>query len=440
MLLKKIVFFLLISSCSLYAQEKKWTLEECVNYALENNVSVKQSMLDWESSKIDKLEALGNFLPNLNASSSYNVNTGANINPTTNQFENSTFKSFSANANSSMNLFSGFSNWKRLQRSKLNALASQYRLEKMNDDIALNVANSFLQILLQKEQIKVLENQLEVSIENKNRTSDLIEAGQLPAGDIFEIEATIATQEQQLITAKNNELFAKLGLAQLLLIEDYANFDIADETFSPELSQVYSQTPEVIFEKSKDIVKDIKISQSNLELSKKDLGIARSAYYPRLSGFVGYNTRWSESQILTFHEQLYLLDGTAIGLQLQVPIFNGFSTRASVKRAKINVKRNELLVKQSELDLERNVFQAYNDAINAQKTFFASQKTVNARKQSYDFSKERYDVGLMNSFDYMQAKNNYENAEADLIRAKYDYIFRTKILEFYFGIPLIQNN
>lgn len=439
MLLKKVVIILLLSHATFFAQQKKWKLEECVNYALENNVSVQQAILDWESTKIDKLQALGGFLPNLNANASYNINTGANINPTTNQFENSTFKSFSANANSSMNFFNGFVNWKTLQRAKLNKIATQYRLYKMKDDIALNVANSYLQILLQKEQIKVLKNQLLISQENKNRTAELIEAGQLPAGDIFEIEATIATQEQQLITAQNNEFFARIGLAQLLLIEDYANFDVQEENFSPELSQVYAQTPDAIYEKSKEIVNDIKVAQSNYDLSKKDLGIARSSYFPRLTGFVGYNTRWSESQILTFNEQLYLLDGTAVGLQLSVPIFNGFSTRSNVKRAKLNVKRNELLLKQSELDLERNVFQAYNDAINAQKAYMAAQKTVNSRKQSYEFSKERYEVGLMNSFDYMQARTNYENAEADLIRAKYDYIFRTKILEFYFGIPLIQN-
>lgn len=439
MLLKKVVIILLLSHATFFAQQKKWKLEECVNYALENNVSVQQAILDWESTKIDKLQALGGFLPNLNANASYNINTGANINPTTNQFENSTFKSFSANANSSMNFFNGFVNWKTLQRAKLNKIATQYRLDKMKDDIALNVANSYLQILLQKEQIKVLKNQLLISQENKNRTSELIEAGQLPAGDIFEIEATIATQEQQLITAQNNEFFARIGLAQLLLIEDYANFDVQEENFSPELSQVYAQTPDAIYEKSKEIVNDIKVAQSNYDLSKKDLSIARSSYFPRLTGFVGYNTRWSESQILTFNEQLYLLDGTAVGLQLSVPIFNGFSTRSNVKRAKLNVKRNELLLKQSELDLERNVFQAYNDAINAQKAYMAAQKTVNSRKQSYEFSKERYEVGLMNSFDYMQARTNYENAEADLIRAKYDYIFRTKILEFYFGIPLIQN-
>ena len=148
------------------AQEKKWTLQECVMHALENNISVKQALINWETAKVDKLEAVGNFLPTLNGSASYNVNTGANVNPTTNQFENSTFKSFSASANSQINLFSGFSNWKKLQRAKLNNIAYQYRLDKMKDDVALNVANSYLQILLQKEQVKVLENQILLTKEN----------------------------------------------------------------------------------------------------------------------------------------------------------------------------------------------------------------------------------------------------------------------------------
>ncbi len=409
-------------------------------HALENNISVKQALINWETAKVDKLEAVGNFLPTLNGSASYNVNTGANVNPTTNQFENSTFKSFSASANSQINLFSGFSNWKKLQRAKLNNIAYQYRLDKMKDDVALNVANSYLQILLQKEQVKVLENQILLTKENHKRTSELIEAGQLPAGDIFEIEATLASQEQQLIAAQNALVFARVGLAQLLLIEDYVNFDIADETFTPELSQVFEQTPDAIYQKAREVVNDIRVAQSNFDLASKDLSIARAAYYPRLSGFVGYNTRWSESQLLSFREQLYLLDGTAIGLQLTVPFLNGFSARASVKRAKLNKLNNEFLLKKSELDLEQNVYQAYNDAVSAQKTYFAAQKTLAARKSAYEFSQERYNIGVMNGYDFMQSKTNYDNAQADLIRAKYDYIFRTKILEFYFGIPIIQNN
>lgn len=439
MLTKKIILIFLLVAGVGWSQTKKWTLEDCVTYALNNNVSVKQSLLDWENAQIDKTEAIGNFLPTLNGNVSYNINTGANINPTTNQFENATFKSMSASANSSVPIFNGLANWKSLQRAKLTRLASEYSLQKMKDDVALNVANSFLEILVQKEQINLVENQIEITQENQKRTADLIEVGQLPAGDIYEIQATLATQEQQLIIAKNNELFARIALAQLLLLKDYATFDVVEETFAPEFSQVYAQTPEAIYQKSKEVVNDIKIAESNLELAQKDIELARARYYPTLSGFLGYNTRWSESDTVEFIDQLYLLDGTAIGLQLNVPIFNGLSTRSNVNRAKINKKRNELLVKQSELDLERNVYQAFNNATAAQKTFLANQKTVQARKMSFNFSEERYKVGLLNSFDYMQARLNYENAESDLIRAKYDYIFKTKILEYYFGIPITQN-
>ncbi|MEZ4854046.1 TolC family protein [Flavobacterium sp.] len=440
MFVKKITLLFLAITITGWAQTKKWTLEDCVYYALENNVSVKQSLLDWENAKIDKTLALGNFLPSLSGSASYNINTGANINPTTNQFENSTFKSMSGNVNSGITLFNGLSNWKSLQRAKLSNLAASYSLAKMKDDIALNVANSFLEILVQKEQIKLVENQLKITKENKKRTTDLIEAGQLPAGDLYEIDATLASQEQQLIAAKNNEAFAKIALAQLLLLEDYVNFDIAEQEFAPEFSQVFAQTPNAIYQKAKDVVNDVKVAQSNYEISKTDEQLAKTRYLPTLSGFVGYSTRWSESNPLDFVDQLYLLDGTAIGLQLNVPILNGFSTRMSVKRAKINAEKSELLVKQTELDLERNVYQAYNNAVAAQKNYDANLKTVNARKMSYQFSQERYNVGLMNSFDYMQSQLNYENAQNDLIRAKYDYIFKTKILEYYFGIPITQKN
>jgi outer membrane protein len=159
---------------------------------------------------------------------------------------------------------------------------------------------------------------------------------------------------------------------------------------------------------------------------------------PSLTGFVGYNTRWSESPIYNFVEQLSLFDGTAVGLQLNVPILNGFATRGRVQRAKINQERSEFQLKQAELDLERNVYQAYNDVSNAKKAFEAAQKTLEARKQALDFSKARYEVGLLNAFDFSQSTIAFENAQSEVLRTKYDYIFRTKILEFYFGIPLIK--
>uniref|UniRef100_UPI004047A312 TolC family protein n=1 Tax=Flavobacterium sp. TaxID=239 RepID=UPI004047A312 len=204
------------------------------------------------------------------------------------------------------------------------------------------------------------------------------------------------------------------------------------------ISNVVNETHQAILEKAKESVKDVKIALSNVDVAKKDVGISRSSYLPTLTGFVGYNTRWSESPVYNFIDQLSLFDGTALGLQLNVPIFNGFSTRARVQRAKINQERSEFQLKQAELDLERNVYQAYNDVSNAKKAFEAAQKTLEARKQAFNFSKERYEVGLLNAFDFSQSTIAFENAQSEVLRTKYDYIFRTKILEFYFGIPLIK--
>ena len=420
------------------AQEKKWTLEECVDYAIKNNISIKQSELDLKTSDVEKMEAIGGFLPTLNANANYSMNTGASINPVTNQFQNQTFKSFSASANSNIALFNGLANWKTMQRSKLNQIANTYRLDKMKDDIALSVANSYLQILFNKEQLKVLISQNSITKDNLKRTQQLIDAGSLPAGDIFELQATDATQQQQIISTENTLLISKIALCQMLLIEDYATFDISDDVIDIPLTDLSNETPQTILVKAKESVNDIKVALSNVDIAKKDLSISRSSYLPTLSGFVGYNTRWSESTPFNFADQLSLFDGTAIGLQLNVPILNGFATRGRVQRAKINQERTEYQLKQAELDLESNVYQAYNDVINAKKSYEAAQKTLEARKQAFGFSKERYEVGLLNTFDFSQSSIALDNAQSEVLRTKYDYIFRTKILEFYFGIPLIK--
>jgi outer membrane protein len=438
MIQKIVIVFLLLVGTQLSAQNKKWTLEECVDYAIKNNISIKQSELDLKTSDVENMEAIGGFLPTLNGNANYSINTGASINPVTNQFQNQTFKSFSASANSNVTLFNGLANWKTLQRSKLNKIANSYRLDKMKDDIALSVANSYLQILFNKEQLKVLINQNTITKENITRTQQLIDAGSLPAGDIFELQATDATQQQQIISTENTLLISKVALCQTLLIEDYSTFDISDEDIDLPLTDLSNENQQTILAKAKESVNDIKIALSNVELAKKDVSISRSSYLPTLSGFIGYNTRWSESTPFNFADQLSLFDGTAIGLQLNVPILNGFATRGRVQRAKINQERSEYQLKQAELDLESNVYQAYNDVINAKKSYEAAQKTLEARTQAFNFSKERYQVGLLNTFDFSQSSIALDNAQSEVLRTKYDYIFRTKILEFYFGIPLIK--
>lgn len=303
------------------AQNKKWTLQECVEYALENNISIQQSELDINLADIDNDQALANFLPNLNSNAAFNINTGANINPATNQFENTTFRSASGGISSGINIFSGFQNWKALQRSKINKIASQYRLDKMKDDIALFVANSFLQILANREQLKVLQGQNEVTQENLKNTQDLVDAGVLPQGDLLELRATDATQAQQIITTENSLFIAKLGLAQVLQLKDYQNFDIVDEDYGLVASDILQKQPSEIAAQAKEELNEVKIARSNFELAEKDLELARANFFPTLSGFVGYNTRWASTQVnpftgddIAFIDQLYLFDGTSVGL------------------------------------------------------------------------------------------------------------------------------
>ncbi|GAB4155029.1 MAG: TolC family protein [Winogradskyella sp.] len=444
---KSIIIALLLFGVYVRAQDKKWTLLECVNYALENNISIQQSELDVDLAAIDKNQAIYNFLPNLNSNASFNINTGANINPATNQFENNIFRSANGGISSGVNIFSGFSNWKTLQRAKINQIASEYRLDKMKDDISLFVANSFLQILANREQLKVLRAQNQVTKENLKNTQDLVDAGVLPQGDLLELKATDATQAQQIIAAENALFISKFGLAQILQLKDYQNFDISDDDFGLVPATILERSASEISEKAKEEVNDVKIAKVNYELAEKDLELARANYFPTISGFIGYNTRWASSQInpftgedIPFVEQLYLFDGTSVGVQLNIPIFNRFNVRNNVKRSKVQVERLKYQLEQAELDLESTVYQAYNDAKNSKKTYEAALQTEEARRLAFEYAKERYDVGLSNAFDFNQSRTAYENAQSDVVRTKYDYIFRLKILEFYFGLPITDLN
>jgi outer membrane protein len=437
--MKKIAipFFFLILSISLTAQNKKWTLQECVAHALENNISVKQSELDIELAEADKLEATGNFLPSLNANSSYSKNTGLSLNPTTNQLENTTFGSASAAINVGYTLFDGLRNVRQLQRAKLSELAAQYRLDKMKDDIALAVANSYLQVLLNKANLEVAKSQNIVTLEQLQRTNDLVDAGVLPRGDLLEIKATDAGEKRQIAVNENTVKISLISLAQLLLIKDYTNFDIADEEYNIIDGGIADKDVSEIIESAKQTRSEVKIAQKNVELAEKDVQISRGGYYPTLSAFFGYNTRYADNDPLNreFVEQLYLNDGIGYGLQLNVPIFNGFAVRSSVKRSKVNLRNTQYQLEQTQLDLESSVYQAYVDANGALKAYEAASVALESQELAYQYAKDRYDVGLTNAFDFSQSKLRYDNAKVEVNRSKFDYIFKLKVLELYFGVP-----
>jgi len=434
------------------AQMRKWTLQECVTYAGDNNLTIEQFKLDLENARIDESDALGNMLPNINASAGASKNTGFTIVSTSNvpALGNAPTISVNGRIGSSITIFNGLRNVRQLQRAKLSAIAGQYRLDDLKDDIRLNVANAYLQVLSNKEQLKIFKAQLAVTEQDLKRTKELVESGVSPQGDLLEIEATVANQEQQVVNGESLVLISRVNLAQLLQITDYENFDTADEEFNIPPSDILKNSAKAIFDKALTFRNDIKLSETNVELAKKDLQISKGAVYPSLSGDFSYGTRYSDATgpvpdgaggtfTPGFKDQLWIFDGISIGASLNIPVFNGWRTRNSVKRSKISLEKAKLQLEQDKLNLETNIQQAYVDVTTFYKAYEAAKKTLEARKLAYDYAKERFNVGLMNAFDFSQAQSRVDNAEADVIRTKYDYIFRLKILEFYFGIPISLN-
>lgn len=440
--MKKVVLGALLAlfAVGVQAQTKKWTLVECVEYAIQNNITVEQFELDLENARIDKSDALGNFLPTLSGSATVSERSGLVVDPQTNIITSATILNVSPSLTSNMTVFDGLRNVHRASRAKINEIANQYRLEDLKDDIRLRVANAYLQVLSNKEALKVAQAQYKVTEQDLLRTRELVESGVVPKGDLLEIEATAANQEQQIVNNEALVLISRIGLAQLLLITDYENFDIADESFDVPFSDILDNSAKVIFDKALTFRNDIKLSEANVQLAEKDLQIARGAALPTLGAFLNYSSFYTENSvtpnILDFQTQLENNDGVSYGLSLNVPVFNGFSTRNSIKRNKINVLRTKLQFEQDKLDLENTINQAYVDVTTFRKSYEAAQKTLDARKLAYDYAKERFDVGLMNAFEFGQAQARLDNAYATVIRTKYDYIFRLKILEFYFGVPL----
>ncbi|HBK84218.1 MAG TPA: transporter [Flavobacterium sp.] len=446
-----IVFF---SYKTIYAQNTKWTLENCIKYAIKNNISVKNIELDVKNSEIDKKTALGNFLPSLNLNATHSWNIGLNQDITTGLLRNQTTQFTSASASVGIDIYKGLKNLNTLRLANLSKVATQYQLLKMKEDITLNVVNAFLQILFNQENLKVQLEQLNISENQLIRSEELVSAGTLPRGDILDIKASVTTNIQNVIIAENTLLISKLSLSQLLQLKDFDTFNIATEEYLDFNYTILNKDPNIIYEKAIENRTEIKIAKTNLEIAQKNLVIARGGFYPSLTGFYNFNSRVSdandllknsEGQIIgirgpnSFLMQFNANKGQSFGGQLTIPLFNGFTVKNNVERSKVLIQKSKMTLQQQEQDLQRNVYTAFIDAKGALKAYESTLKSLEARQQSYKFAKERYEMGMINSFELNQSQALLANAQSDVIKTKYDFIFKIKILEFYFGIPIIKN-
>ena len=468
--MKKNLFFIFLIISSFSFSQEKWTLEMCVKRAIDENISIKQSELDYVDAEISRKNAIGNFIPNVNVGSSHSWNVGLNQNITTGLLENITTQFSSMNLNLGIDVYNGLKNIKQLHLANLRILSSQFQLADMKEDISLLVANSYLQILFNKEFIKIQESQLELSKSEVERAKELVENGVIPKGDLYEFEANLAGVEKTLIDAQNNFALSKISLAQLLLLDNYQTFDIADKEYELQVSNILDKSPEEIFAVAVSTKNEIKLFETNLDIAKKNLELNKSFLQPRLSAFYSYSTRIAYSdrlvgtgefqnvpigfventnqRVLTpvqktriigaesFSEQFDRNAGQNFGLSLSIPILNNFSVRSNVDRSKVNILRNENQLLQKKLDLENTINQAHKDAQGAMKAYTASKKSLESRKLSYDYARDKFELGAMSSFDFTQVKQRFESAQSDLITSKFDFIFKIKVLEFYFGVPI----
>ena len=424
--------------------QKKWGLKECVDHALKNNITIKQNALNLESLKEDVVGAKGNFLPNLNASSGANLNFGSTIDPVSNGRISSTNFSSSYSLRSGITVFNGFRLLNSYKNAQLGVDKSRLDLNKIKDDVALNVVNSYLNILFAKENLAVANVQAEISSKQIEAAKSQVDAGSKPKGELLNAKSTHANDIQNVITLENTLNIALLRLAQLLQV-DPNGFDVSNiDVDAPSVSLMYNN-PEMVFKKA--VINRPEILSAKIGIKQADLNIdiAKSGYLPSLSASASAGTNFSHRYRLIqgfpgndyFFKQLNDNFGYGVGLSLSIPIFNRYQNKVNVNKSIIRKSQSELTLENAKLGLQQTIQSAFLDAKAALKSYEAAKTSLEAQQEAFKNAQERYKFEAITSFEFDQVRNRLVNAESTLIRSKYDYVFKSKVLKFYYGESIL---
>ncbi len=461
----------LLISLSGFTQEKKtWTLRELIDYAIANNLSVKRSTYGVESSEINAFQSKMAMLPTLNANGNYGWNWGRTIDPTTNVFTENQVKSSNLGANSSLLLWNGFRLFYNMKQGEIDLDAANEDLIKSRNDIILNVITLYLNVVFNKELYNVAQLQVKSTQEQLDRTKKLVEAGSVPLADVLNLDAQLATNELTVIQRENSLNLSLLQLKQALQLPASTTMDVELPVLDIENQLNINKTADEIYDIATITMPEIKAADLRKKSSLYAYRSAKGNLYPRLSVNASYSTIYSDQRqqflpdggttsrsigyvqgagtpVLTdvstgsvyvpgISDQFVDNRGRSIGVSLQIPLFNGFSTRSAMQRAAINREIANISFQEISNTLRQTVETAYNNAIAAVKTYQSTDKQVKARDEAFRMTKQRYNLGAVNFVDYQVAENNLFQSESDLLRAKYDFIFRKKVLDFYQGLPL----
>ncbi len=434
-------------SGTMYSQ-RVWTLRDCIEYALDNNIQIKKSELTAETNKANLLQSKLDLIPSINGSTNYTFSSGRTDNG---EFEyvNTNTKSAAFGLSSGVTLFDGFQKYNTIKQYQYNYLASKYDSDKMRDDISLLLAQNYLNVLFSMELVEQAQAQLDVTQQQIRNTQKLVDAGTLPKGNLLEIQSQFASEEVTLINAENRLNLAYLDLLQLLELPATDDFKIEKPVLSVGNEMDLLPT-EQIYGISVAHLPQIKSAELRFKSASKGLAIARGSRSPSISAFAGWRTNyydqihiynqsttpWTDLGIKPFKDQYKDNQSKYLQFSLNIPIFNGFATSTNIARAKISEKSAEYDLQLSKNTLRKNIEQAYSDALAAYKTYNASIKSVASFQESFKYMEQKFNVGIENSLNYNVAKMQLTSAQSQLLSNKYDYIFKSKILDFYMGNPL----
>ena len=434
--------FLVLSS-TVNAQDHDVTsisLQEAVDIAVENNLTLKRSQLNQLNNEAALIEARGQRLPSLSASASGRFNWGRSINPVTNLFEARRIGNINVSANANVPIFAGNQINNSIQQAKVNVEVGRYNVQATQNDITLNVINLFVNVVFAKEQVNVAESQLEMSSNQLARTSSLVAAGSLPMSEKLDMEAQRATSELELINARNNLRLAKLNLSQQLLIPFSEEFDVSVPDLEVEDYPLENVNANEIYTVAAGTMPEIKAAELSIESAEYGVKIAKGAFFPTLglggNLFSNYVDQAAFGSPESFNTQISNNLSQALGLNLSVPIFSNFRNKASLQRARVQRSLSEVQSLEVKNQLRQDIETSYTNAYAARQSYQASLTRVASLEEAFRMAQQRFDVGALNSVDFQVAQNNLFGAQADLLNAKYEYIFRVKVLDFYLGKPI----
>ena len=443
MKIKFIVIVAFLTSITTFSQ-KKWDLRECVDEALVKNISIQQNRLSLELAEKDVEIAKGNFLPNLTGNTGGNLNFGTGFDPVSQNRVNTTFFGGSINVNSGITVFNGYRNTNTYKQAQLGVETSMLDLKKIENDISLFVVNGYLNILFAKENLNAAKVQHEISKKQIEAAESRFNSGVIPKGDLLNAQSTAATNLQTVITQENALDLALLNLAQLLQVP-VEGFDIASIDVGTPSSNLLYKSSSIVYNKSLETMPEIARAKIAIESASFGIEISKASFLPSVTASAGLSTNYGFNLMLPeglsnprLSNQLNDNFGYGVGFNVSVPIFNRFQTRNRVAQSVINKEVFEIRLESEKVALKQTIEQAFLDVKSALKTYETAKISLGAQEEAFKNAQERYNFGAMTQFDFDQVRTRLVNAEAALIRSKYNYVFKTKVLQFYSGELILE--